>query len=228
MFYYLEQKLSQMPAPAAWLSPREREILARLKIPKRRNDWLLGRWTAKQVILHIAGTEIPAKKIAQLEIIAAAEGAPQVFFADQPLDMAISISHSHGTALSLAGPGKIALGCDLEKIEPRSTAFVRDYFTTQEMHLLQGAGEAERPFVANLIWSAKESALKALHTGLRLDTRQLQFSCVDFVAGQEGGEFQVHFAKENRWFYGCWKKKNTFVLTFVTTEQQWQLKAITG
>ena len=63
------------------------------------------------------------------------------------------------------------LGCDLEIIEPRSDAFVADYFTTEEQALIARASAADRPRLLALLWSAKESALKALHEGLRLDTR---------------------------------------------------------
>ena len=67
----------------------------------------------------------------------------------------------------------MALGCDLELVEPRSDRFVADYLTAAEQQLVLGAGP-ERDLVANLIWSAKESALKVLRVGLRRDTRSVE------------------------------------------------------
>jgi 4'-phosphopantetheinyl transferase len=67
------------------------------------------------------------------------------------------------------------LGCDLEIIEPHSDAFVADYFTAYEQALVQQATTGRERFaLVALIWSAKESALKAIHGGLRLDTRCME------------------------------------------------------
>ena len=35
-----------LPRGVAWLTVKEREALARFTVPKRRSDWLLGRWAA--------------------------------------------------------------------------------------------------------------------------------------------------------------------------------------
>ena len=66
----------------------------------------------------------------------------------------------------------MALGCDLEVIEPRSEEFVADYFTTEEQKMVSQAPIADRSKLLALLWSAKESALKALREGLRFDTRR--------------------------------------------------------
>jgi 4'-phosphopantetheinyl transferase len=65
------------------------------------------------------------------------------------------------------------LGCDLETVEPRSETFVSDYFTAEEQEVVRQACPEDRFTLIALIWSAKESALKALRTGLRIDTRSV-------------------------------------------------------
>ena len=70
----------------------------------------------------------------------------------------------------------VEMGCDLEMVEPRSDAFVADYFTVEEQALVARASTADRTWLLALLWSAKESALKALHEGLRLDTRSVVVS----------------------------------------------------
>ena len=65
------------------------------------------------------------------------------------------------------------LGCDLEIVEPRSDAFIADYFTAEEQALIERTSAADRSLLLALLWSAKESALKALRAGLRLDTRSV-------------------------------------------------------
>jgi 4'-phosphopantetheinyl transferase superfamily protein len=71
------------------------------------------------------------------------------------------------------------LSSDLEIIEPRSDAFAADYFTAEEQALVAQACAPDRLRLLALIWSGKESALKALREGLRLDTRCVIVTPVD-------------------------------------------------
>ncbi len=65
------------------------------------------------------------------------------------------------------------MGCDLEVIEQHSDAFATDYFTTEEQALIANASAADRLQLLALLWSGKESMLKTLGVGLRLDTRSV-------------------------------------------------------
>jgi 4'-phosphopantetheinyl transferase len=161
---------ADLPAGEGWLAPAERARLAGLRFPKRRDEWLLGRWTAKQAVLaRLPGSAVAA----DVEIRAAPDGAPEVLLGGRPAPLAVSLSHRAGLALCTVAPAGTALGCDLELVEPRSDAFVADYLTAAERALVEGAGPAARALAVTLVWSAKESALKALRTGLRLDTRDV-------------------------------------------------------
>ena len=77
-----------------------------------------------------------------------------------------------GWAVCVVGPDLSRVGCDLEIVEARSRGFVSDFLTDGEQGFVaaQADGDA-RDAAANLLWSAKESALKVLRTGLRRDTR---------------------------------------------------------
>jgi 4'-phosphopantetheinyl transferase len=177
--YWLEQTEAQVPAENQWLSARETVCLSSMRIAKRRADWRLGRWTAKHALAACLNLPTNFPDLANIEIRAVASGAPEVFLRDQPADLAISLSHRAGTALcTVASPGT-SFGCDLEAIEPRSDAFVADYFTVNERALIEQAVVQERPLFLALLWSGKESALKALRLGLRLDTRCMCVSPVD-------------------------------------------------
>ena len=173
-------------APAGLLSPAEEARLAEFTVVKRRRDWLLGRWTAKDLVRTVLaeqyGSRIPA---ADVVIMADADGAPFVALATdtgalpqgrQP--WSLSISHSQGVAfcaLMLNQEGAAhAIGADIEFIEPRADNFVRDFFTADEMALVRQASPGGYDALVTAVWSAKEAVLKALRTGLRLDTRQVQ------------------------------------------------------
>ena len=86
----------------------------------------------------------------------------------------ISISHRNGIAICAVAVGIVKLGCDLEIIEARSDAFIADYFTAEEQELIAQGRQEDRLLLVSLLWSAKESALKALHVGLRADTRSVE------------------------------------------------------
>ena len=178
--YWLEQTEAEVPTGNDWLS--ENEILCRngLRFPKRRADWQLGRWTAKCAVAAYLKIPTNPEVLERLEIRARPLGAPQVFVANKPVGLTISLSHREGHSLCAVARNSIDLGCDLENIEPRSNAFVSDYFTVEEQAMVAARSEAERPSFLALLWSAKESALKALQTGLRLDTRSV---CVSFEPG---------------------------------------------
>ncbi|UCC27082.1 MAG: 4'-phosphopantetheinyl transferase superfamily protein [Gemmatimonadales bacterium] len=183
-----------VPTGEDWLSPREREVLGGLKLPKRRGDWLLGRWAAKCAVSSLLGRSAEPGPASSLEILADPDGRPRPFTeapgggnstAPGPRESAIhlSISHAGGVGFAVAGRGGSAVGCDVEVVESRSDAFVSDYFTDSERALVRRATAENRAVTANLIWSAKESALKVLGEGLRMDTRQVEVDPESLTGG---------------------------------------------
>jgi 4'-phosphopantetheinyl transferase len=171
--YWLEQSVADLPEQNGWLSTSDMARLNGLRFEKRRADWRLGRWTAKRALAAYLNLPAHLQALAEIEIRPALSGAPEVFLANKPADVTISLSHSAGIAICAVAVSGAALGCDLEIVEPRSDAFVADYFTTEEQELITGAHSADRSQLVTLLWSAKESALKALREGLRLDTRSV-------------------------------------------------------
>lgn len=168
--------------PDGLLNPAEIARFRRLKTPKRQQDWLLGRWTAKHLLqralLHQTGQYWP---LAQLGIDNEPGGA--AFVVGLP-GWALSISHVPGQAFcaTLAGGTRTALGADIERIAPRIDCFADDYFTPEECaHIQRVRSAAERDLLITAIWSAKEAVLKAVRVGLRVDTRAV--ACLGEVPG---------------------------------------------
>lgn len=157
--------------PEDFLSEAELEKLAHMRFPRRREEWLLGRWTVKR-LLAAAVPALAGMLPCEWTIANEADGQPYVLIGGQRLAGCLSISHRGGQAVcAWTSTQGVGLGIDLERIEPRSPAFVRDYFTVAEQALIAGAAR-ERDAV--LVWSAKEAMLKALGSGLRLDTRAVE------------------------------------------------------
>lgn len=212
--FWLEQRQSDVPDDDLWLGERERAKLAELRFAKRRNDWLLGRWTSKCALAAYLNRSRDRESLTEIEILAASDGAPEAWIGGQHGSAAISISHSNGVALTVAGVAHSMLGCDLERVEPRSEAFISDYFTPHEHRQLRLADLSHRHLLANLFWSAKESTLKAIRSGLRLDTRTLSVILPGgFSQVQDWHPLRVHSVAED--FQGWWKEEEGMVRTIV-------------
>ncbi len=210
--YWLTRADSDLPTDAAWLTPAEIAVVSRFTMPKRERDWLLGRWTAKQALAAWPGLNNRLLSPDRLEIRAAADGAPEAFVSGEPLPLSLSISHSSGRALcAILGGGNV--GCDLEKVEERSELFVLDYFTRREQALVAALPKVDRPLYENLIWSAKESALKALRVGLKADTHSVEVNLS--ISGMEGGwrRLEVRRVEDGTMFEGWWRRDDGFVIT---------------
>jgi len=183
--HWLEQTASDLPAHTDWLDRRAAAYLHGLRLAKRRADWLLGRWTAKRTVAAYLRLPTDPRTLAEIEIRPEQSGAPEVYLAESPAGVSISLSHSSGVAACVAAPPGVVLGCDLEIVEPRSDNFIQDYFTSEELAEVMQADASTRDWLVTLFWSAKESALKALRTGLRLDTRSLKVIPLPSIHGQD-------------------------------------------
>lgn len=219
-------------APANLLAEEEQAKLAMLHVDKRRRDWLLGRLTAKQLlqaVLHDA--EGIVYRPDQIVIDNDPDGAPFAALLDDSasevvrLPWSLSISHSNGAAYSAVHPTAI-VGADMERIESREWNFVRAYFSQHENDLVERMSCEERDLLVTAIWSGKESVLKVLREGLRLDTRML--TCL----------FNVNLASTTAWvpyeislqaglseptarwsgWWRLWQNKLPFVLTLAVRE----------
>jgi len=199
-----------MPEADDWLSAAESAVLAGLRVPARRRDWRMGRWVAKRALSWLLDVD-PA----HIEIFSAADGAPEPLIHGHPAPAAISISHRDGLAACVATPAGVAPGCDLELIEPRAEVFARDFFTAGEMALVEGRPASEHDLFVTLIWSVKESALKALRQGLRLDTREVEV-VLNADDGCDIGWRSVRVSYRARTLRGWWRVEGRYVLTAVT------------
>ena len=210
--YWLTQTIADVPENHDWLSEKESSILGRLRFEKRRNDWLLGRWTAKRAIC--ASHHLEKAGLGQLEILAAEDGAPEAFWKGKSANVSISISHSNARSLCAVGPRGGSIGCDLEQIKDRDDLFIKDYFTRNERELCRSA-PLEKALIANLIWSAKESVLKAVRASMRLDTRSVLI-CPEFRESKDcWNKWTGRCLEPSRSFYGWWAVWDGYVYTLV-------------
>jgi 4'-phosphopantetheinyl transferase len=238
-------------APAGLLCEAEQQRLSTLKVDKRRRDWLLGRWTAKHLLQgYLAQVTGTAPRLDEIRIANQEDGSPYCLLSpsdgeEQRLPLSLSISHSHGHSLCAlcqesdvellprsdgaialrGGDVRWSLGCDLEWIERRDQSFINDFFTAQELRDVMGTPAEQRDCRVTAIWSAKESVLKGLRTGLRIDTRRL--ACLfdpDDLMAKEWSPLTVvvdaALAEQypGSW-YAWWQVQEGFVMTMALREE---------
>jgi len=225
--HWLEQTEADLPAHDDWLSADEAVFLSRMRFAKRRADWRLGRWTAKRAAAAYLDLFGDPHALREIEVSPAPSGAPELVVANRPAPVTISISHRAGIAACAIATGDVQLGCDLELIEPRDASFVADYFTSEEEELISHEPEESRPRLVTLLWSAKESALKALREGMRLDTRCLAVTFDTQTKHERAAGALRPYSELNRWrplevryersevFHGWWQSTDQLVRTLV-------------
>jgi 4'-phosphopantetheinyl transferase len=210
--WWLARGEDQLPPMGEWLSAAERGRAEGLRFTKRRTDFLLGRWTLKLAVARVLGWRDDAAGLARIEARPAPGGAPRLYVDGLPAGRGVSLTDRAGCAVCLVAAHATAVGCDVEIVEPRSDAFVRDYLTQAERRLVTAAGPA-RDKAANLAWSAKESALKVLGTGLRRDTRSVEVTVAELSPPERTWSPLEVRAAEGPVFRGWWRQSGAFLVT---------------
>jgi len=209
---WLARGEDQLPPVGDWLTAAERGRADGIRYTKRRADFLLGRWTLKLAMARALGWPDDPAGLARVEARPAPGGAPRLYIDGRPAARGVSLTDRAGCAVCLvaAHPGRV--GCDVEIIEPRSDAFVRDYLTEPERRMVAAAGPG-RNKAANLLWSAKESALKVLETGLRRDTRSVEVTVAELDPPERTWSPLEIRTTEGAVFPGWWRQSGVFLVT---------------
>ncbi len=206
---------ADLPFSSAWLGLREQELLATLQLPHRRRDWMLGRWAAKRA-MRAAADGLAGFRDSELEILAAADGAPEAWITGRRAPDTISLSHRNGLGVCLLAAHGVAAGCDVELVEPRAPVFATDWFTDAEQRLVADAPPEHRDVMVTLIWSAKESVLKAMRHGLRRDPRDVDVTPnVSDPQYADGGWRPLTADGSGFQFAGWWRLEDRLVMTAV-------------
>jgi len=215
---WLARGEEQVPAGREWLADREAERASSMRFTKRRTEYLLRRYAGKSAVAAAVGLPADPTSLGRIGVLNRMTGAPYVEVDGQGLGLDISLTDRAGWAVCLVGPDLGAVGVDLEIVETRSDGFVRDFLTPAEQGVVARAiGSEGHDAAANLIWSAKESALKVLRTGLRADTRTVEVAFADEarIADSAGGWQRLTVASGPTVFPGWWRRDGFFLLTVV-------------
>jgi 3-oxoacyl-(acyl-carrier-protein) synthase/malonyl CoA-acyl carrier protein transacylase/phosphopantetheinyl transferase len=123
--------------------------------PRGRRGWLLGRIALKDAVrLHRWRSGEHPLWPSQITVSNAPSGRPLVD------GVHVSVAHKDDRAVAIVD-AQVDVGIDLERIEPRTAAFLAIAFTPAELVLADGR-DAEYA----RLWAAKEAVAKALGTGM--------------------------------------------------------------
>jgi 4'-phosphopantetheinyl transferase len=170
----------ELPESNTWLTPGEAARAANIQFTKRRTEFLLRRWVGKQAVAVATGAATDVHELARIEVANHASGAPYALVDGRHVALDVSLTDRAGWAVCVVGPDLTRIGCDLEIVEVRSRGFVSDFLTdVEQAYVATRVGDGKSDEAANLLWSAKESALKVLRTGLRRDARSVEVNVED-------------------------------------------------
>jgi len=150
-----------------WLSEAETRRMLDFGSKKRRREFVLGRGTARRLLAQHMEISPP-----DVEIDVGANGEPGV----PNTDWRLSIAHSEFIAAAVIS--KSAVGVDVEPIVTRRTDLYRYLLHPDEYALLEESGRSHNE-TQILLWSLKESVLKAKGLGFLLSPKRLRVALLD-------------------------------------------------
>lgn len=155
-----------LPPADSFLSLREQAFFQTLRFPKRRTEWLGGRFALKTLIAET----FSLASLNLVEILPQETGKPKLVVNGKESNLAFSISHSNGYALVAISTSCKCIGIDLEKIEHRIGAWADNFFHPTELI------QKDDIFLTKL-WTQKEALVKLLGVGLSVGSFDVR--CVE-------------------------------------------------
>ncbi len=171
--------LTNLPPADTLLSPQEQAYFKTLRFPKRRDEWLGGRFALKQVVARV----LRVADLTRLEVLPQESGKPKLLVEGNPVRLAYSITHSNGFAVAAASMQDKFIGIDLEKIEHRIEAWKNDFFHPSEL-------TADGDDFLTALWTQKEALVKLLGTGLSL--RSNEVCCINGTPHFAGRALEIY------------------------------------
>lgn len=204
--------VESVPPGTGWLTVDERAALADMAYARRRDGYRARRWAGKAAVAEVVGPCDPSR----IGVLNESDGRPFATLDGGRVTIVLSLSDSGGVAVAASLVGEaVVVGVDVEMLMPRSAGLITDFFTAEESAAVAGASDPT--LWANLVWSAKESALKVRGTGLREDTRSVRVEVAESFA--DGWMPLAVSCDDGSRLPGWWLTNGEWVLTLVTATE---------
>jgi len=158
------QAIGEEKVITRYLSAEEQVYWARITSPKRKRDWLAGRFGARYVAAEVLAQDKAALHWSDLHVLADENGRPFLSAAGKTGAALpdISISHSGDLAAVLA-VGKGLCGIDIQKVTDQVIKVQERFCTPGEAKILHSCFDQATAALA-LLWAAKESLRKVANS----------------------------------------------------------------
>jgi len=159
---------------ALGLTPAEGRFFSKLRVEKRRRDWLGGRLAAKRAIVRLAqkgAFDWRPRFLTDVEVLPSETREPVVYSAEEglPAPVQVSISHSGQFAGAVACRSDQArVGFDMEGAGVIDPALYALAFRDSEIREIEAVEPGLRQVAVLVLWTAKEAISKAIGTGLSI------------------------------------------------------------
>jgi len=151
------------------LSPQELERFEKFSLPKKKLQWLAGRYTIKKALQKRKWFSQKVPDFNRIDVLSCESSAP---YLPQFPNLRISITHSFPYCIGVVS--QHAIGVDLEKIMELSGSLINQYFHPNEIKSLTEKAETEDYRTQTIIyWTRKEAVSKLLKLGLKMDFQQI-------------------------------------------------------
>lgn len=144
-------------------------------VATKRKDWLAGRYAAKKAVRHYLKKEY-FQDIPLRDIVIKSNKKEGVMFLTPPgeveKELCLNISHCGGRGVAILARGPV--GVDIERTRCFRKEILNAFLTPKEQFFVERFISSEQDLLATLLWSFKESYLKALRKGLIIHPRTIE------------------------------------------------------
>jgi phosphopantetheinyl transferase len=161
--------------PKEILSAQEYEKYRLSLTQKKKDDFLLGRYSAKKALSQIC----EVSQLSDIDISNGVFGQPIVHYKDL-YNVQISVAHGDNISASIVFEESHPTAIDIELIDKSKIADIKPQFTKTELALFPDLNISEELFVF-ILWTAKESLSKILRTGLTIPLNILEINSIKVI-----------------------------------------------
>lgn len=209
------------PAALALLNSEERQQQQRFIPPAKRHEYLVTRVLVRSVLGEMLGSAPQA-----LRFVCNAWGRPALAPESGLTPIHFNVSHTDGLVVCLVSTeNEVGVDTELFSRAPRLLALAPNVFAPQELNELAALPKADQAERAVILWTLKESYIKARGMGLALPLDGFAFR---FEAGRVRLELEPAFQGDGADWQFQWQKFGSHCISTTIAAANDQMQAGMG
>lgn len=156
-----------------WLSSAESARLQGIRAPRRRVEFVAGRWALRQLLAARFGGDPRQDWV----LDAPPHGPPQIRADCSAADIQLALSHSGDWLACAVSTDRVGLDLEAQWRRRELNGLIGAVCTPSESRRLSALDDAERWREFHVLWTLKEAWLKQAHRGLDIPLMQRLETC---------------------------------------------------